>query len=438
MPNKKGKKNATSADATSRHVSQGGKIITSPTAAEEHQQQQQPSASASSTPLLPRPTLPRQGTHSLTPSPLRSGVSYRSIGPASSSSSASGGLVPGSPSEIGGTGGDGGGHVTGAGAGNETASSPPLADFWRLLPMTGGMRRDSRNAAGTGTAGPDDTPGGAEAPSWLASSSSSAAGGGTPGSASTVKNLPPKRRAPPSRLNLVTSNFDRLDAETREQGRGGGNGHGQHAQRPVAVAGIENDAGDGGGLVLSPEGQFVKRRWEMNSTMHAAVFMAQGIVVMGVACVLLAAAMWKHDNVDAALWDVLATYVQPALALIFILCVGTLAAHETLVLSTVVLLYLQAAILLIAIATSMFTWVWLFSNANHHNENDNDGHYGDADWQLLKGVVVSCIAALMGTTVFAFVRIAAVWWVVEEQGELGGDVDEFHEFVLVNFETREG
>ncbi len=135
----------------------------------------------------------------------------------------------------------------------------------------------------------------------------------------------------------------------------------------------------------------------------------------------------------------LATYVQPALALIFILCVGTLAAHETLVLSTVVLLYLQAAILLIAIATSMFTWVWLFSNANHrNNNNDNDGHYGDADWQLLKGVVVSCIAALMGTTVFAFVRIAAVWWVVEEQGELGGDVDEFHEFVLVNFETREG
>jgi len=75
-------------------------------------------------------------------------------------------------------------------------------------------------------------------------------------------------------------------------------------QRPVAVAGIDNDAGDGGGLVLSPEGQFVKRRWEMNSTMHAAVFMAQGIVVMAVACVLLAAAMWKHDDVDAALWDV--------------------------------------------------------------------------------------------------------------------------------------
>lgn len=97
MPSKKGKKNATSADATSRHVSQGGKIITSPTAAEE-QQQQQPS-SASTTPLhvLPRPTLPRQGTHSLTPSPLRSGVSYRSIGPASSSSSASGGLAPARP-----------------------------------------------------------------------------------------------------------------------------------------------------------------------------------------------------------------------------------------------------------------------------------------------------------------------------------------------------
>lgn len=56
--------------------------------------------------------------------------------------------------------------------------------------------------------------------------------------------------------------------------------------------------------MLSPEGQFVKRRWEMNSTMHAAVFMAQGIVVMAVACVLLAAAMWKHDDVDAALWDV--------------------------------------------------------------------------------------------------------------------------------------
>lgn len=103
-----------------------------------------------------------------------------------------------------------------------------------------------------------------------------------------------------------------------------------------------------------------------------------------------------------------------------------------------VLLYLQAAILLITIATSMSTWVWLFSNANHRNENDGGGHYGDADWQLLKGVVVSCIAALMGTTVFAFVRIAAVWWVVEEQGELGGDVDEFHEFVLINFETREG
>ncbi|UNI22881.1 hypothetical protein JDV02_008727 [Purpureocillium takamizusanense] len=361
----------------------------------------------------------------------QSAMSYRSIGPDSSSSSASGGLVPGSPgaaetamttaSTVKNTGEGGAGG--GVAHGGDGVSSPPLSDFWRLLPMSSGMRRDTHHAAG-GSGGAAGTPGGGPAPSWLASSSSSAssgAGDGTPralGSKSTVNNSPTAQQSASPPLTLVASTLDNVDTETGNQMQVLAHGQIHGRQTAAAAAGFAGGGGisenDGGDLALTPEGQFVKRRWEMNSTMHAAIFMAQGLVIMAVACVLLAATIWKYDDVDdAALWDVLGSYVQPALAIMFVICMGTLAAHEMFVLSTVLLLYLQAAVLVIAIATSLFTWFWLFgasNNVGHGGGGGGHGRPGDdgADWQLLKGVVVSCIAAVLGTVAFAFLRIAAV------------------------------
>ncbi|KAJ6439819.1 Calcium-independent phospholipase A2-gamma [Purpureocillium lavendulum] len=432
MPSKKGKNNA-KGNTSSRQVSQSGKAAAATPTGEQH-------ISGTTTPVMPPPSLPRPGAHSLTPSPLRSAVSYRSIGPSSSNSSIGGGAaVPGSPVPSGIMETPGGVHSTVAAA-VDAVSSPPLADFWRLLPMSGGVRRDSGNTAANtanaaGVAG-GAVPGG-PAPSWLASSpSSSAAATPRPGKtvqdntpAKPAKAAKPAKRIPPP-LTLVGSNHaERVDTEIggQQQGR----------DRAQSREGRDEDAG----VVLSAEGRFVKRRWEMNSTMHAAVFMAQCLVALAVGCVLLAITIWKHDEVDADLWDNLGTYVHPALVLIFIICGGTLAAHETLVLSTVVMLYLQAAVTFIAMGMSLFAWIWIFSTSNGDTGSGGGGGGGGGgagggghgiDWQLLKGVVVSGVAAVMGTAVFAFMRIAAVWWIVEEKGELGGDVDEFHDFVLVN------
>lgn len=96
------------------------------------------------------------------------------------------------------------------------------------------------------------------------------------------------------------------------------------------------------------------------------------------------------------------TYVQPALGLVLAMCVGTLLAHETRVLSTVAMLYLQALILTVTTAASLAAWAWLLAQDTG---------------QLAKGVVVGGVTMMMGTAVFAFFRTALVWWVAEDRGE---------------------
>ena len=105
-------------------------------------------------------------------------------------------------------------------------------------------------------------------------------------------------------------------------------------------------------------------------------------------------------------------YLQPGLGLILATCCGTLVAHETRVLSTVAMLYLQAVIMTMTALTLLAAWGWLLEQ--------------DAD-QLATGVVVGCVAMMMGVAVFAFFRVALIWWMVEDCGPLGVGEDSLYD-----------
>lgn len=96
---------------------------------------------------------------------------------------------------------------------------------------------------------------------------------------------------------------------------------------------------------------------------------------------------------------------MPSLATTFVLIISsiTLVVHEVYVLSPVILLYLQAAIL--ALTTVSATAMWM----NCVGEDD----------AMVKCVLISCSVFFLGTSGLAFLRAVVIWKVTDSDESEG-------------------
>ncbi|KAH6606167.1 hypothetical protein Trco_005320 [Trichoderma cornu-damae] len=120
----------------------------------------------------------------------------------------------------------------------------------------------------------------------------------------------------------------------------------------------------------------MEMRWLLHAVMHAVVLALQ-------------------SGVALAMLSIFALRSTPSFMTTFVLvlCSTTLLVHEIWLLSAVVLLYLQAAIL--AMTTVSATYMWI----SCVREND----------VLSKGVLIGCGVLFWGTSALAFLRAAVVW-----------------------------
>ncbi|KAL6870333.1 hypothetical protein J3F83DRAFT_714430 [Trichoderma novae-zelandiae] len=122
-------------------------------------------------------------------------------------------------------------------------------------------------------------------------------------------------------------------------------------------------------------------------------------------------AMWRDDaGLGAVSGGMLRSMSSLATASVLVLSFATLMVHEIRLLSPVVLLYLQAAIL--ALTTISATSMWM------ECVREDDG--------MAKRVLVSCGTLLWGASAMAFLRAAVVWRVSlgEDEGAGGRSGDE--------------
>ena len=200
----------------------------------------------------PRPEA-SQGAQLLTPSPSHSAILPRPYGspstPRSMGTASLAGPCGGDPPDP---------SFTSA-----QTSSPE--SFWRLLPVSEGLRRNPAMADD----GPADTAdAAAPPPSWLAS---------TPSSMETVKNS----RTPltPFQPWDSGSNYENGVSETEEA-------QGIH---PVDVS--------------IPRNLYLQRRCALNTAIHGVILVGQIIVTVAVTSVLITIAVWKKGTTQARFWD---------------------------------------------------------------------------------------------------------------------------------------
>ncbi|RDA84288.1 hypothetical protein CP532_3353 [Ophiocordyceps camponoti-leonardi (nom. inval.)] len=291
----------------------------------------------------------------LTPSPVPSAASSRSAAVSSTTAAAAAAVA--------------------ASAGPTSPTSAPVDDFWRLLPVGQKSRRNSSAA----TDGPTRA---GRPPSWLESTPSESGVRESP-----LTPFPPLRAA---------SFAEEAEGE-----------NGESTQRHSTATIKQQQRGQEGRVRFRPK----RNRWALYTTIHGAVLVGQCVVVLAVFSGFIYSAIvdkgnknFKHDNMP---WK----YAESSLGVILATCVGVLALHESRVLSTVAILYFQALILVLTMASSLAMWIWIFT----HRVS-----------QGVKGAVVSGVVVLMGTAMFAFFRAALIWWLIEDRGELGcsGDSDE--------------
>ncbi|PHH89388.1 hypothetical protein CDD83_6170 [Cordyceps sp. RAO-2017] len=257
-----------------------------------------------------------------------------------------------------------------------SAPTSPPDDFWRLLPVAESSRRNSA-AAAEGPRAPDR-----KTPSWAAS---------TPSPTETVKRSP-------------LTPFPSWEMESG--GRGTRVTERQPQQAREAQQHREPDAAH---FLLPIGGGFLERRANLNTVMHGVALVGQAIVALAVSGALLAMTVWEKGGSQSYFWKVLWTYVQPCVGLVFAACAAALVLHETRVLSAVAMLYVEAAILTMTMATSLALGLCVAT----HNSS-----------QGVKGVVAACVTLMMGTAVLAFFRVVLVWWLVEDGDELGGQTSD--------------
>lgn len=252
-------------------------------------------------------------------------------------------------------------------AGAPTSPNSTMGDFWRLLPVGTNSRRNSSVAA--------DGQRLRRAPSFMASTSSESAG--QLATETPLTPFPPLKAAEPG------SSTHRASLASP----------GQQDQNEVA---------DG----------LYRYQWSLNTAMHGAVLFGQCVVTLAVLSGFLYTAIVDKSNVDPKGQEMPWKYAETALGLTLATSIGVLALHETRVLSTVAVLYLQALILAMTMMTSLALWIWIFTHSTS---------------RIVTGAVVSGVAMLMGTAMLAFFRAALVWWIIEEGGELGGSGEEVFE-----------
>ncbi|PKK44255.1 hypothetical protein CI102_11281 [Trichoderma harzianum] len=149
------------------------------------------------------------------------------------------------------------------------------------------------------------------------------------------------------------------------------------------------------------------RRAVLHTVMHGVVLALQSGVSLGVLTFLVWMSLWKDD--EGGLNGIPGGMLNnvPSLATTFVLILSsiTLIVHEIYILSSVVLLYLQAAIL--ALTTVSATAMWM----NCVGEDD----------AMVKCVWISCSVFFLGTSGLAFLRAVVIWKVtgLDESEGLG-------------------
>ncbi|CAM1502338.1 Fc.00g043220.m01.CDS01 [Cosmosporella sp. VM-42] len=144
-------------------------------------------------------------------------------------------------------------------------------------------------------------------------------------------------------------------------------------------------------------------KWLFNSIMHGVILALQFLTSLAVFSALAWVSIWTKSEGNAEFWDWLWIYTEPCLGIILILCCGTLIAHEVTTLSTVALLYLQSAILILTTTTSLMLWVRSF-------EEDN---------RAAKSVLTGCNLFMWGLAFFGFVRSVVLWRVEVKEEKRG-------------------
>ncbi|PHH77748.1 hypothetical protein CDD80_262 [Ophiocordyceps camponoti-rufipedis] len=249
-------------------------------------------------------------------------------------------------------------------AGAPMSPSSTMGDFWRLLPVGTNSRRNSSVAA--------DGQRLRREPSFMASTSSESVV--QPATGTPLTPFPPLKAAEP----------------------------GSSTQRASPGQQHQDEVADG----------VYGYRWSLNTAMHGAVLFGQCVVTLAVLSGFLYTAIVDKSNVNPVGQEMPWKYAETALGLTLATCVGVLALHETRVLSSVAVLYLQALILIMTMMTSLAMWIWIFTHSTS---------------RIVMGAVVSGVAMLMGTAMLAFFRAALVWWIIEDRGVLGGSGDEVFE-----------
>ncbi|KAK4068369.1 uncharacterized protein Triagg1_7308 [Trichoderma aggressivum f. europaeum] len=153
--------------------------------------------------------------------------------------------------------------------------------------------------------------------------------------------------------------------------------------------------GDGEGDATRGGNEVKMQRAVLHTVMHGVVLALQSGVSLGVLALFVWMSLWRDE--ERGLSDVSGGMLNnmPSLATTSVLILSsiTLVVHEIYVLSPVVLLYLQAAIL--ALTTVSATGMWM----NCVGEDD----------AMLKCVLISCSVFFLGTSGLAFLRAVAIW-----------------------------
>lgn len=149
-----------------------------------------------------------------------------------------------------------------------SAPPSPSDDFWRLLPVDQGSRRDSTTAAGKRPAG--------QTPSWHASTSSSV---------ETVKRSP----------------LTPFPAWREEPDREGGPSTEQPEQR--------HDDTEQGSVAPCTNASILRHRGDLNTAMHGAMLIGQCIVSLAVFSSVVAVVVYEKGKPESVLGD--SQYVDP-------------------------------------------------------------------------------------------------------------------------------
>ncbi|KAH6894210.1 hypothetical protein B0T10DRAFT_479827 [Thelonectria olida] len=270
--------------------------------------------------------------------------------------------------------------------------SPPPQLLHETRPLLGGSTRERSS---TVIYTPDSMATSFDGSQTTCEPPSTRSGLGTPRSASaeTVRG-PTRPRSVQSEVPLIPfPPWDgNLEGEYPSPRWQGGNHNGAHRQY-----------GSGGRGARLHELSLIgmENRWILSSVIHGLLLAMQFIVTLVVFSALIWVAVWQKGDEDVEFWEWLWMFAEPSLVGILLVCSATLLAHEIKILSSVVLLYLQSAILFLTTIASAILWIRCIEE------------YSSA----VKGVLMGCNVLMWGLAVFGFVRAAIVWKVEAEFDE---------------------